>query len=332
VVPAAQPLDAVVLLQLGGPETLDDVEGFLAELLSDPYVIRLPRWARPFQPALGRMFAARRVALVRPRYERIGGGSGQASPIRAHTEAQARKLGAKLAVPVHVAMRCSAPRSSQAVASLRAAGAKRVLLIPLYPHFSGSTTNSALDDFRDACRAVGYAPELAAIPSWGDDPAYVRLVADLCLEATPAAEETHLVLSAHSLPRKYIERGDPYQQHVERSFRMVERELAGRFASVRLGYQSAVGPVDWIGPSTDQILDGLLEAGAKRIALCPFGFVSDHIETLYDLDSVYRGRAEAGGATVHRVNSFNDDARFIDLLAGLTGHAPVPLEAVQWTR
>lgn len=324
--------DAVVLLQLGGPETLDGIEPFLAELLSDPNVIQLPLLMKPFQRTLGRTIARRRVDLVRPRYEQIGGGNGAASPILRHTNAQANALAAHLGAPVHVAMRCSPPRADSVVQQLKQMDARRVLLIPLYPHWASSTTGSALEDFARACKDASYEPELHYIRAWGAEPAYIELLAQTCLEATADPASTHLLLSPHSLPEKYILRGDPYRHEVEETQRLLQERLGNRFASVRLGFQSAVGPVKWIGPTTDDQLRSIIASGAQAVALCPFGFVSDHIETLYDLDIFYRQQAEQHGVKVDRVKAFNDDPRFIEVLAGLAQGSTQVLEAATWKR
>ncbi|MHB1260449.1 MAG: ferrochelatase [Thermoplasmatota archaeon] len=322
----------MVLLQLGGPKTLDDIEPFLAALLSDPSVIQLPLLMKPFQGTLGKTIARRRVDLVRPRYEQIGGGNGLASPILRHTQSQARSLAAKLGVPVHVAMRCSPPRAVTVVEELKAQGARRLLLIPMYPHWAASTTGSALEDFARACKDQSYNAEIHYIRAWGTHPAYIELLAQTCLESTPDPKSTHLLLSPHSLPEKYIVRGDPYRREVEDTQRLLQERLGDQFASIRLGFQSAVGPVKWIGPTTDEQLQAIIAAGTKSVALCPLGFVSDHIETLYDLDILYRKQAEDHGVKVHRVKAFNDDPRFIELLAGLAQGPTQLLETSAWKR
>jgi protoporphyrin/coproporphyrin ferrochelatase len=324
--------DAVVLLQLGGPERLEDIEPFLANLLSDPEVIQLPRIIRPFQGALGRLIARKRVHLVRPRYERIGDGRGGASPILRHTKAQADALAARLGIPVHLAMRCSPPRADETARAIKAGAARRVLVLPLYPHWSGSTTGSALKDFAGACKRQGVEAELHFVRSWGSHPAYVALLAAMCKEAVAGSPGAHLLLSAHSLPEKYIRNGDPYRKEVEATLELLRTKLDGTFTSVELGFQSRVGPVKWIGPTTDERVAALAAGKAVEVALCPLGFVSDHIETLYDLDVVYRGQIEAHGMKAHRVAAFNDDPRFILLLEELARGPTEALEARAWTK
>lgn len=329
---AAPSWDAVVLLQLGGPERLDDVESFLANLLSDPDVIQLPRPMRPFQKMLGRTIAKRRAHLVKPRYDQIGDGKGGASPILRHTRAQAQALSQRLRIPVHMAMRCSPPRAERVVQDLRASGARRVLLLPLYPHWSGTTTGSALKDFAAACKRQGLKAAVRFIRSWGSHPEYVELLAAMCQEAAPPRQSAHLLLSAHGLPEKYIRNGDPYRKEVEATEHLLKDRLGDTFASVRLGFQSAIGPVKWIGPTTDEQITALAAENASAVALCPLGFVTDHIETLYDLDILYKGQAEARGMNVRRVAAFNDDPRFITLLEHLTTGPTKILEVAAWTK
>lgn len=325
-------LDAVVLLQMGGPERLEDIEPFLRRLFQDPDLIRLPLPMRPLQGRLGRFVARRRAPKVAGRYEAIGGGGGRASPIGELTRRQADGLAERLGVPVHVCMRYSAPGADEAVAALRRAGAQRVLLLPLYPHRSGSTTGSSVRDFLRAARAGGLDAELRVVASWGDHPSYIDVVARTCEEAAAGLHsQSHLVLSAHSLPEKYIRRGDPYRDQVHQTVRLLHERLNGAFASVRQGFQSAVGPAKWIGPETEEHIDALARDGAAAVALAPLGFVTDHIETLYDIDRKYTPQAERLGMAVHRVPSLNDRPDFLDALAEVCADAR-PLEVDAWTR
>lgn len=328
--------DAVVLLQMGGPAHLDDIEPFLRNLFADPDIIRLPPFIRPFQPRLARRIARRRAPHVRPRYEQIGAGDGRASPILDLTRRQADGLARRLGVPVHVCMRYVPPRADEVVRALQADGARRVLLLPLYPHWSGSTTGSSLRDFARAAHRAGLEAEVHLVRDWGDHPTYVDVLAATCRETADAADATggdlHLVLSAHSLPEKYVRRGDPYRYQVERTTALLRGRLDGSFASIRQGFQSAVGPVKWIGPETQQHIDRLARAGADAVALAPLGFVTDHIETLYDIDSRYRDQAEAHGMAVHRVPSLNDRPDFLDCLADLARGPTETLEVAAWSR
>jgi ferrochelatase len=262
------------------------------------------------------MISRRRAPLVVPRYEQIGDRKGGASPIGKLTQKQAQALSKRFGVPVHVCMRYTAPRAQAVVEELARDHSRRVLLLPLYPHWSGSTTGSSVRDFTRAAKEAKLVASVRLVQRWGSHPGYVNLLAQTCQDAT-SGKDGHLVLSAHSLPEKYVRRGDPYPKEVQETARLVETRLTGSFASVRQGFQSAVGPVKWIGPQTGSHIEELAKAGASHVTLAPLGFVSDHIETLYDLDILYKSQAEGLGLKVSRARSFNDDPRFIDVLADL---------------
>ena len=324
--------DAVVLLQMGGPETLEEIEPFLECLFRDPDIIRLPRWMRPFQGPLARLIARRRAPKVAPRYEAMGNGS----PLKRITAAQAAGLARELGVPVHVAMRYTSPWADDVVARLKADGARRALLLPLYPHWSLSTTNSSLRDFGRAAAQGGLDARLFHVRDWGADPEYVELLARTCEEALAELrartdEPVHLLLSAHGVPVRYVEEGDTYQAEVEATAALLRKRLEGPFASVRHGYQSAVGPVEWIGPDTQAVLEALAAGGAKAVVVAPLGFVSDHIETRYDMDTLYRQEAARLGVPHYaRAPSFNDRADFARLLARLARGPAEPFEVSAW--
>lgn len=326
--------DAVVLLQMGGPESLDEIEPFLECLFADADIIRLPRWMRPLQPWLARRIAKGRAPKVRPRYEAMGNGS----PLQRITAEQAAGLQEILGVPVHVAMRYTKPWAHEVVARLRAEGARDVLLLPLYPHWSASTTGSSLRDFARAAHAAGLEARLHHHRAWGDHPGYVDLLALTCEEALKrlrAATDApaHLLLSAHGLPERYIAEGDPYKDEVEATARLVEERLRSVFASVRHGYQSAVGPVKWIGPDTQAQLEAIAAEGAEAVVVAPLGFVSDHIETLHDMDTLYRAEAARLGVRHYeRAASFNARREFSEVLAHLARAPAAPFEVSLWTR
>lgn len=312
--------DDVILLQMGGPETLDELEPFLASVFADPDLIQLPRWLSRFQPRLARFVARRRAPRMRPKYEGMGGGS----PLRRETEAQARALERELSrrgrpARVHVAMRYAAPRASTAVAALD--GRKRATLLPLYPHWTRATTGTSVSDFVAAARAAGWRGSLDLVRSFPELPSYLRLLEEQVAEARKAdavrdAGAAHLVFSAHGLPKSYVARGDPYAREVEATAaRVGAAALRMGYSAWRLGYQSKVGPVEWLRPYTDDVLREAKAAGADAIVAVPLGFVSDHVETLYDLDVLYRGQADALGLRYHRVPAFNDDPRFAAVLA-----------------
>ncbi len=317
-------LDAVILLQMGGPATRRQVRLFLEALFLDEDIIRLPRPLRPFQSVFAKTVSFTRAPLVRHRYKGMGGGS----PLNGITKRQAEALEDSLGVPVRVANRYTPPWAREVCRDFAAARAERVLVLPLYPHWSHTTTGSSLRDLANAAQETGLDARFEVVRAWGNDPRYAKLMADSCLDAlerlsNKTREPVHLILSAHSLPERYIDEGDPYRLEVESSARLVTEHLEGSFASVRLGFQSAVGPVKWIGPETDELLEDLADENARAAILAPFGFVSDHIETRFDLDKKYRDQARRLGIPHYeRVQSFNDDPGFINLLKDIVVDAP----------
>lgn len=320
--------DAIVLLQMGGPENEAEIEPFLESLFADADIIRLPRAVRPFQPSLARLVAKRRTPLVAPRYAAMGGGS----PLQRITAAQAAALEKELGVPVLVAMRYTKPRVERAVEALRQAGHRRVLLLPLYPHYSLSTTGSSLRDLARVASASGLDAELHVVERWGSHPAYVELLAQSCLRAG-AGTDAHLVLSAHGVPERYVRDGDPYKDEVEATAAVARARLRGSFASVSNGYQSGLGPVKWIGPDTPSVIRALAASGAKKLVLSPLGFVSDHIETMYDMDTLFAREAKACGfESFVRVPSFNESREFARVLAEVARGPASRFEVARWTR
>lgn len=315
---------AVVLLQMGGPRTLDDLRPFLEELFSDPDIIQWPRLLRPFQRPLARAIAKRRAPRMMPRYAAIGGGS----PILAHTREQARLLSAALTARgrpelVELAMRYTEPRATSAVSRL--AAEPEITLLPLYPHWSRATTGSSVADLVSAAREAGYAGSLHLIRSWGEHPAYVDLLAQQAEDAVARLRKdtsgpVHLLFSAHGLPRRYVERGDPYPREVEATARRVGARVGAEAWS--LAYQSAVGPVEWLRPYTNERLLAIARDGARAVCCVPLGFVSDHIETLYDIDVSFAALARENGMAWARTPSFNGSAAFAGVLADVLGDTP----------
>lgn len=313
----------VVLLQMGGPDTIDEVESFLRRIFSDPDIIRLPPWMRGLQPAVGVVGALTRSRFVRPMYAAMGGGS----PIVPTTLALADRLAASLRsagarVPVTVAMRYSPPRATEAAAALRRAGVHRVLQLPLYPHYSPSTVGSSVNDFRVASRGAPWEDETALVPEWGLHPHYLALLAKWIQSALDRAQREwdgawHLLFSAHGLPRRYEEDGDDYPDRVRAATETVVDRVRGHEAW-HLAFQSRMGPVEWTRPYTDEALRALGAEGVRSLVTVPMGFVSDHLETLYEIDILYRDVArDAGIRRYHRVPTFNDHPEFARFLARL---------------
>ncbi len=309
---------AIVLFNLGGPDCPEAVKPFLTNLFSDPAIIALPG---PLRWAVARLIAGRRAPLAREIYARIGG----ASPIVPETEAQAAALDAALAkrgldARSFLAMRYWGPFSDQTVAEIRAWGAQRVVLLPLYPQFSTTTTASSLADWRRAAKAVGLVLPEARICCYPWEAGFIaaeaRLVREGLAKRRPGLPY-RLLFSAHGLPKRVVERGDPYQWQMERTAGAIVDALGISDLDWGLCYQSRVGPMAWIGPATDGEIRRAAEAG-KGVAVVPIAFVSEHSETLVELDIEYAHLAkEAGAPDYIRVPTVGTAPEFIEGLANL---------------
>ncbi|MBM3269061.1 MAG: ferrochelatase [Candidatus Sericytochromatia bacterium] len=309
---------AVVLLQLGGPDTPEAIEPFLANLFADPYTIPLPWWLKPFQPRLARVVAKRRAPLVADLYRHMGG----ASPILANTVAQARALEAELAcrgasVPVHVAMRCWHPLTEHVVDNLLAARAREVTLLPLYPQESSATTGSAVARFEEVSRERGAPWEIRVARSYPVEPGYVAAIRETVHEALARFEnpgQAVILFSAHSLPMVIVAAGDPYPEQIAATRAAVEAGL-GLPNRTALSFQSQAGPVKWLGPTTHDAISALAGQGVRDLLLVPLGFVSEHLETLYEMDVLYGEHARSLGMRFERAAAPGTHPAFIGALA-----------------
>ncbi len=311
-----QSTTGVLLLNLGGPEKPDDVEPFLYNLFSDRLIIRLG----PFflQKFIARRIARRRAPTSRANYEKIGGGS----PILKITKNQAAALEQVLnddqdgRFIVRPCMRYWHPFAGEVLAEMEAAGVDRLLALPLYPHYSIATTGSSITDLHQVLRKGKFSPPVQEIRSWPLLPDYITCLTRR-IETGLArfnGEDVQLVYSAHSLPKKFIDEGDPYVKEILQTIGAVE-EITG--VKGKLCYQSRSGPVEWLKPSTPDMLKTLAEEGCRNILMVPISFVSDHIETLYEIDMLYRDMAKDLGMRLESTPGLNDDPLFIEGLKKL---------------
>ena len=316
----------VLLLNLGGPERIQDVGPFLYNLFADPEIIRLPNPA--LQKPLAWLISTLRSSKSQEAYRSIGGGS----PLRRITEQQARELQSELRqrgieATSYVAMRYWHPFTESAVADIKADGIDEVVVLPLYPHFSISTSGSS---FRELQRLRLLDPDFQKLPlrcirSWFDHPGYVRSMAELIAEeirASDVPEEAHVFFSAHGVPKSYVEEaGDPYQQQIEACTALIMEELKSSLGTSNphtLAYQSRVGPVEWLKPYTEEALEALGEAKTRDLVVVPISFVSEHIETLEEIDIEYRELAtESGVVNFRRVRALDTYPPFIKGLADM---------------
>ena len=307
----------VLLLNLGGPEQLEDVRPFLFNLFADPEIIRLPvPW---LQKPLAWLISNSRAKQSQQNYSQIGGGS----PLRRITEQQADALKHSLEAAgqpteMYIGMRYWYPFTEEAIARIKRDGIEELVVLPLYPQYSISTSGSS---FRLLQKLWKEDPSLeriryTVIPSWYARPGYVRAMADLItqeLDQLPDPNAGHVFFSAHGVPVSYVEEvGDPYQREIEHCVELIMQAL-GRPNAHTLAYQSRVGPVEWLQPYTEEAIAELAEQGINNLVVVPISFVSEHIETLQEIDMEYREIAEeAGIETFRRVPALNTHPGFID--------------------
>jgi ferrochelatase len=310
----------VVLTNLGGPDAPEAIEPFLENLFSDPIILSI-------RPGFLRRFVARRIARKRaPKvaldYARIGG----ASPLPRLTNDQAHGLEAALTrraegrFAVAVAMRYWRPTTEEAVDVLLARGCDRFLHLPLYPQESRATTESSSLEVRRVLASRAPGAPLAEVRSWHDAPGYVRAVRatvdeGLAALALAGARAPHVLFTAHGLPERFRRAGDPYVGQIEATRDAV---CAGLAVPTHLSFQSRVGPVRWVEPYTDDTVRALGARGVEALLFVPLGFVSDHFETLYEIDLLYVPLARASGVRhVARAPSLNSRPDFLETLADL---------------
>lgn len=318
-----RPPTGIVLMNLGGPATLEDVEPFLLRLFADREIIQLP-----FQDTLGPFIARRRAPKVRALYSAIGGGS----PIRQWTERQGQGMAARLdrlspdTAPhkFYIAFRYTHPSSDDALEAMRADGVRRAIAFTQYPHYSCATTGSSLNELWRAAARTGLADafEWSIIDRWPTHPGFIAAMADTVrrglAEFDPADRDDALLLfSAHSLPLRIVNRGDPYPQEIGASVHEVLKRL-GVPNRYMLAYQSEVGPVSWLGPSTEKVLHGLASKKERNVLVVPIAFTSDHIETLSELDREYGELARSLGITHYRrAPAMNASPLLLDAMASI---------------
>jgi ferrochelatase len=310
---------SVVLFQLGGPDSAAAVEPFLYNLFCDPDIIDFfGAWfaRRP----LARYIARKRAGVVREHYDAIGGHS----PIRLLTERQARALEAALAphcdARCFIAMRYWNPLTAEAVAEVKASGAPELVLLPMYPQYSFATTSSSLKEWKRLYNPNGNAPRTHIIETFFDHPLYIQsIVEKIALSLTHFSEpdRAHIVFSAHGLPLSLIERGDPYAKHVEETVRLVVQRGDWKNPHT-LCYQSKVGRRKWLSPSLTETIEKLARSGEKQLLIVPVAFVTEHIETLHEINIEAREEAhKLGVEQFEMMPAVGDSPTFISALADL---------------
>lgn len=335
----------IVLLNFGGPWTLADVKPFLYRLFANPAVL-------VGVPAPFRQLVAYAISQIKGResikwYEAIGGGSPQLKWTVAQAAGLSRLFDDSM-VRIEIGMRTAEPSIESALAKLRDWGAKRLILLPLFPQFSTTTTGTCFEAAESSLRRMKWNPFIHEVTQWPDDPGYIGLlrktiddaIAGIAgvspagtgiagvspagsanLESNPNNSQLHILFSAHSLPMKIVKGGDPYPQHVEQTIAAVTKDLNYPWS---LSYQSRNGKMPWLEPYTEDEIKRLGHEGVRRLVVAPISFVSDHIETLYELDQLYKQIAIDSGITeYYRARTFNDDPEFPRVLRSILEEAGV---------
>lgn len=329
------PKTGILLLNMGGPDCLESVKPFLYNLFSDPDIIRLPL-SSVFQKPLATYISTSREKEAQENYAMMGG----ASPILAYSRAQADALQAALQEQGHgrlntyIAMRYWHPFTDDTVAQIERDGIQRLIVLPLYPHFSYTTTGSSLNELKRILDARGLSLDIAVIPTYYEHPLYVQALAENLRYSLQndcwscATEDVHILFSAHSLPIKHVKRTqDPYPDQIYATARAV---MTTYFPNNPwdICYQSQVGKMPWLGPSTDGALHYFAGKDVDNVLVIAVSFVSDHVETLVEIDRQYLPLATSLKIPhCHRAPALNTSPTFIQALATLVSEKLVSADA-----
>tara|TARA_B100000700_G_scaffold323764_1_gene428255 strand:+ start:1148 stop:2167 length:1020 start_codon:yes stop_codon:yes gene_type:complete len=307
---------AVVLFNLGGPDKLESVEPFLFNLFNDPAIISIPSI---FRYPLAKIISNRRTPIAKNIYKEIG----NKSPILDLTIDQAKSLENKLLekgeYKTFVAMRCWHPRAIDVIKNVQEYNPDEIILLPLYPQYSASTSGSSIKEWNDLCKKINYKVKTKTICCYPTESNFIESHADLIRKTLKNLNNKNfkLLFSAHGLPESKIKKGDPYQWQVEKTVESVMYKLKNENLDHIISYQSRVGPLKWIGPSTDEVIIKYSKE-KKGIVIVPVAFVSEHSETLVELDIEYKKLAEKNGCSFYkRVPALGIEENFIKGLAEL---------------
>jgi protoporphyrin/coproporphyrin ferrochelatase len=312
---------AIVLFNLGGPDSLKAVRPFLRNLFNDPAIISAPGPIRWF---LSHLISLRRAPIARGIYEHLGGKSPLLGITREQAEALENQFGGSDEVRTFIAMRYWHPMSDETAQSVKVFAPDRIILLPLYPQFSTTTTGSSLTDWQRAAKAAGISAPTAAVCCYPDEPGFIAAIARQTEAAISEASQNgkpRVLFSAHGLPKKIVDQGDPYPDHVEKTAAAIVGKMSQADLDWTVCYQSRVGPLEWIGPATEDEID---RAGGDGVPLVvvPIAFVSEHSETLVELDIEYRDLAASQGVPgYYRVQTVCSQPSFIGGLKNLVDRA-----------
>ena len=307
---------AVILFNLGGPDKLESVEPFLFNLFNDPAIISIPS---VFRYPLAKFISKKRAPIAKNIYKEIG----NKSPILELTQEQAKSLEKNLSkkdgYKCFVVMRCWYPRAHDVMKKVREYNPEEIILLPLYPQFSATTSGSSISEWNDLCKKENYQVKTKTICCYPTESNFIASHVSLIKKTLQNINNNNfkLIFSAHGLPESKIKKGDPYQWHVEETVKAIMSKLQTENLNYVISYQSRVGPMKWIGPSTDsEIIKYSKEK--KGIVIIPVAFVSEHSETLVELDIEYKKLAEKNGCSFYkRVPALGIEENFIKGLTEL---------------
>ena len=308
---------AVILFNLGGPDKLENVEPFLFNLFNDPAILNLPKFLRY---PLAKLISNRRAPTAKKIYEELGG----ASPILKLTIDQSNSLEKKLndedqnnEYKCFIVMRCWHPRAENVIHEVKNFNPEEAILLPLYPQYSAATSGSSIKEWHDVCKINDYSVKTSTICCYPTEANFIDAHIDEIYKKIKNLSNYKLIFSAHGLPEKNIKKGDPYQWQVEQSVKEIVNKMNKKNLDWILSYQSRVGPLKWIGPSTEDVIVENSKIG-KKIVLVPIAFVSEHSETLVELDIEYKELADKNGCMEYvRIPALGVNDNFILSLSNL---------------
>jgi ferrochelatase len=307
---------AVILFNLGGPDKLDSVEPFLFNLFNDPAIINIPSF---FRYLLAKFISKRRAPIAKNIYKEIG----NKSPILGLTTEQAKSLENNLSkkgnYKCFIVMRCWHPRASDVIKKVKEYNPEEIILLPLYPQYSASTSGSSINEWNDLCKKENYQIKTKTICCYPTENYFIKSHISLINKTLKSIENNNfkLIFSAHGLPENKIKKGDPYKWQVEETVREIMLKMKNENLDYIISYQSRVGPLKWIGPSTGEIIIRYSKE-KKGIVIVPIAFVSEHSETLVELDIEYKKLAEKNDCAFYkRVPALGIEENFIEGLADL---------------
>jgi len=308
---------AIILFNLGGPDKIENVEPFLFNLFNDPAILNIPTFLRY---PLAKLISNRRAPVAKKIYEELGG----SSPILKLTKEQANALELKLnqtqtddEYKCFIVMRCWNPRAKDVIKDVQLFNPEEIVLMPLYPQYSAATSGSSIKEWKDVCKKNNYNIKTGTICCYPTDHNFINAHTKEIIKKIKDLKNFKLIFSAHGLPEKNIKKGDPYQWQVEQSVKKIVESLNDENLDWILSYQSRVGPLKWIGPATEDTIIKNSKIG-KHIVLVPIAFVSEHSETLVELDIEYKEIADANGCKNYtRVPALGINEDFIKAMSEL---------------